>query len=295
MIDAAVRRAFTQAVTSPDEHDLPLAAALLGHLEYHRVDPAPALARLARLGEVASAHLERVGPLASAPDQLDVLNTLLFEDEGFTGNVARYEDPRNSFLADVVERRTGIPISLAVVYLDVARRAGLRMEGINFPGHFLVRFHPAAPDPGAARDLIVDPFHQGAILSEADCRQLLRKHVGDEAAFDRRLLAPAGKHAILVRMLQNLKRLYVSMRSFPQARAAVDLLLDLEPVNSTELRDRGLLSYHLQDFHAALRDLEGYFRVMPKAPADADDEERQEHEQVWEHLKTLRRRVAELN
>jgi regulator of sirC expression with transglutaminase-like and TPR domain len=295
VIDQDLRQAFMQAATSPEDGDLPRAALLLGRLEYRTLDPTPYLDQLTRLGAVATARLERLGPLRAAHTELDVLNTLLYEDEGFTGNVARYEDPRNSFLSDVLDRRTGIPISLAVVYLDVGRRAGLRLEGINFPGHFLVRYRPGSRNPDAPRELIVDPFHDGALLSETDCRQLLRKHLGDEATFDRRLLAPAGKPQILVRMLHNLKRLYVSMRSFPQARAVVDLLLDLDPLNPTELRDRGLLSYHLQDFQAALRDLEAYFRAVPKASADADEEQRQEHEQVWEHLKTLRRRVASLN
>jgi regulator of sirC expression with transglutaminase-like and TPR domain len=294
-MDDVARRAFLDAATSPDDGDLPRAAILLGRLEYRDVDPGPTLARLTQWGALAAARLDRLGPLATAQQQLEVLNTLLYEDEGFTGNAARYEDPRNSFLADVVERRTGIPISLAVVYLEVGRRAGLLLEGVNFPVHFLVRFRPAPHTANAPRELIVDPFNGGAILSESDCRQILRNHLGDDAAFDRQLLAPAAKEQILLRMLQNLKRLYVSMRSFPQARAVVDLLIGLNPTAATELRDRGLLSYHLQDFQAALEDLEAYFRAVPKAPPEADDDLRQEHEQVWEHLKTLRRRVAGLN
>lgn len=295
MIDEEVRRTFLDAANSRDDGDLPRAALLLGRLEYRTLDISPYLGRLTRLGALLTVRLERLGPLASAQAQLDALNALLYEDEGFTGNVARYEDPRNSFLGDVLDRKTGIPISLAVIYLEVGRRAGMFLEGINFPGHFLVRFRPGSPDPEGPRELIVDPFHEGSVLSEADCRQLLLQHLGDDATFDRGMLASAGKRGILMRMLTNLKRLYVNMRSFPQARDAVDLLLALDPVNLGELRDRGLLSYHLHDFRAGLRDLEAYLRVVPKAPADADDESRQEHEQVWEHLKTLRRRVAGLN
>lgn len=295
MIDRDTRRAFLEAANSRNDGDLPLAATLLGHLEYRTLDPAPTLGRLTRLGALLTVRLERLGPLAPAQSQLDEVNTLLYEDEGFTGNVARYDDPRNSFLGDVLERKTGIPISLAVIYLDVGRRAGLLLEGVNFPGHFLVRFRPGSPDPEGPRELIVDPFNNGMVLSEADCRQLLVQQIGDEATFDRGMLAPAGKRDILVRMLTNLKRLYVNMRSFPQARETVDLLLALDPVNLAELRDRGLLSYHLQDFPAGLRDLEAYLRIVPKVPPDADSEMRDEHEQVWEHLKTLRRRVAGLN
>ena len=149
------------------------------------------------------------------------------------------------------------------VYLEIGRRAGLRLEGVNFPGHFLVR----APGRAGREDLIVDPFHAGALLSEVDCRHLLREHVGDEAAFDRALLATATRQHIVVRMLVNLKRLYVRMRSFPQARAIADLLLAVDPSALSELRDRGLLAYHMEDFAAALRDLEAYLRLMPRGEA----------------------------
>jgi regulator of sirC expression with transglutaminase-like and TPR domain len=151
------------------------------------------------------------------------------------------------------------------------------------------------------------------LLSETDCRELLRQHVGDAAAFDRSLLQPATRHQIVVRMLVNLKRLYVRMRSFPQARFISDLLLAVDPSAIVELRDRGLLAYHLQDFASALRDLEAYLRLLPKhstgsadsettyhADDDADDDvgsakSGSEHEQIWEHVKTLRKRVAGFN
>jgi regulator of sirC expression with transglutaminase-like and TPR domain len=192
-----------------------------------------------------------------------------------------------------------------VVYLEIGRRAGLRLEGVNFPGHFLVR--APAELVGPADDLIIDPFHSGALLSEVDCRHLLRQHVGDEAAFDRRLLATATRQQIVVRMLVNLKRLYVRMRSFPQARAIADLLLAVDPSALSELRDRGLLAYHMEDFGAALKDLETYLRLMPRSEAaeldaleasgdsDGDEEPASESAQIWEHVKTLRRRVAGFN
>ena len=121
----------------------------------------------------------------------------------------------NSFLNQVLDRRTGIPITLAVVYIEVARRAGIRVDGVNFPGHFLLRF-PCGPEEDHRSAVFVDPFHGGSILSEADCRSLLRRHAGDSVDFGPGLLAPATKQQILVRMLGNLKRLYVRMRSFPR-------------------------------------------------------------------------------
>jgi regulator of sirC expression with transglutaminase-like and TPR domain len=230
------------------------------------------------------------GPLAG---RVDTINRYLFTELGFYGNREQYEDPRNSCLNEVLDRRTGIPISLALVYIEVARRAGLRAEGINFPGHFLVRvlhdLHTDDPDEG----LIVDPFHGGAILNEPDCRALLHRHMGEDAAFEPQLLARATRRHILVRMLLNLKRIYVRWRSFPQARMITDLLLAISPSAMSELRDRGLLAYHMNDFPAALKDLEEYLKHSRLV--DVDEDQRKENEQVWEHVKALRRRVASLN
>ena len=107
---------------------------------------------------------------------IKAFNEYLFAERGFNGNQERYDDPRNSCLNEVLDRRTGIPITLSLVYMEVGRRAGLRVDGVNFPGHFLVRC-PEVGGRGRA-GLIVDPFHGGALLSEHDCRVLLEKHVG---------------------------------------------------------------------------------------------------------------------
>lgn len=293
-----------RALNEPGQALAPAALAIAG-VEYPALDAAPYLLRLERMGEAAAGRLQRHEG-APAAVLIATLNAYLYEELGFSGNRDHYDDPRNSFLNEVLDRRLGIPISLAVVYLEIGRRAGLRLEGVNFPGHFLVRA-PAAP--GEMEDVIVDPFHTGALLSEVDCRHLLRQHVGEEAAFDHALLATATRQHIVVRMLVNLKRLYVRMRSFPQARAISDLLLAVDPSALAELRDRGLLAYHMEDFAAALKDLEAYLRLMPRGgPADAeqdietggdgeneDGEAASESAQIWEHVKTLRRRVAGFN
>jgi regulator of sirC expression with transglutaminase-like and TPR domain len=303
-----------QAMNTPGE-DLAPAALAIARVEYPSLHTAPYIELLDRMGEEAAA---RIGPPGRSPfeDAVRAFNEYFYDEQGFSGNRERYDDPRNSFLNEVLNRRTGIPISLAVVYLEVARRAGLRVAGVNFPGHFLLRAPHAATRttlaPSGTHDdlLIVDPFHKGAFLSEVDCRELLRQHVGDSAAFDHALLEPATRHQIVVRMLVNLKRLYVRMRSFPQARFISGLLLTVDPSAIVELRDRGLLAYHLQDFAGALRDLEAYLRLLPKPkvstddpnPLASDDEDGErtdspdsEHEQIWEHVKTLRKRVAGFN
>jgi regulator of sirC expression with transglutaminase-like and TPR domain len=293
-----------KAMNAPG-HELAPAALAIARVEYPSLDSAPYVAALDRMGQEAAARMRQV-----SGDSLRAFNEYLYDEQGFAGNRERYDDPRNSFINEVLDRRIGIPISLAVVYLEVARRAGLHVDGINFPGHFLLRARDPVIRDAASEVVIIDPFHGGALLSEYDCRQLLRQHVGDEAAFDTALLAPATRHEIVVRMLVNLKRLYVRMRSFPQARVISSLLLGIDPAAISELRDRGLLAYHLEDFPAALRDLEEYLRLAPKSsePAEHDliadpDEEGDDGEsrpeddasQIWEHVKTLRKRVAGFN
>lgn len=273
--------------------DLAAPAFLVARIEYPRLDPAPYLNRLEHMGDAAF-HFVAKDPGHDAPlgARIDAVNRFLFGELGFAGNREQFDDPRNSCLNNVMDRKKGIPITIALIYIEVSRRAGVRAEGINFPGHFLVRclqdLHTDDPNDG----LIVDPFHGGAILNEAECRRLLQPHM-NEAAFEPSLLARASRRQILVRMLLNLKKLYVKMHSFPQARATTDALLALQPASLADLRDRGLLAYHMNDFSHALRDLEEYLKVARLA--EQDDDQRKETEQVWEHVKTLRRRVAQLN
>ena len=300
-----VARELGQAMKAPGE-DLVAAALAIARIEYPALEPARYIDRLDRMGEEARTRLKS-SPVRTSEGAISVFNEYLYDEQGFSGNLHKYDDTRNSFLNEVLDRRTGIPISLAVVYLEVARRAGLRVSGVNFPGHFLLRAAGPAADagPGSSGEpfRIIDPFHGGARLSERDCRELLRQHVGDSPAFDERLLQPATRNDIIVRMLVNLKRLYVRMRSYPQARFVSDLLLTIDPSAFTELRDRGLLAYHLEDFAAALRDLEAYLRLIPKHTSMAeephvsgdDDEERTDDAQIWEYVKSLRKRVAGFN
>ncbi len=270
------------------------AALVIARIEYPRLDAEPYLVTLDRMGDAARRWIDRAteeGGGRSTLDCIKAFNGYLFEEQRFVGNRERYEDPRNSCINEVLDRRTGIPITLSLIYMEVGRRAGLQVDGVNFPGHFLVRCPEVGGRGGSG--LIVDPFHGGALLSEHDCRMLLQKHVGTEIAFSRSLLAPATRTQIIVRMLLNLKRLYVHMRSFPQARDVTELLLALTPSALSELRDRGLLAYHLNDVAGALRDLETYLKLSSMGEMDKGAKE--EHEQIWEHVKTLRRRVASLN
>jgi regulator of sirC expression with transglutaminase-like and TPR domain len=291
-----MRRDLLNAITAASNvtgTSLADAAFVVARIEYPRLDPVPYLSRLDAMGNAARLRIERhissTGD-ASLMSCVTALNAYLFEEQRFVGNSERYEDPRNSCLNEVLERRTGIPITLSLLYMEVAQRAGLQVDGVNFPGHFLVRCRGAGSTmPG----IIIDPFHGGALLSEHDCRRLLQQHVGSDVSFNTSLLTPATRSQIIVRMLLNLKRIYVHMRSFPQAREVTEMLLALSPSALNELRDRGLIAYHLNDLTSALRDLQTYLKLS--SVGDLDDEARQEHQQLWEHVKTLRRRVAALN
>ncbi len=299
MLSEQLVHGFSLAARSPDP-DLAVAALMIARLEYPKLDAGPYLDELDALGREASRRVADapVRP-ADAPPFVDperyarvmALNDYLFGELRFAGNAVTFEDPRNSFLNQVLERRTGLPIALALLYIEVARRAGVRVEGVNFPGRFLLRA-PAPRVGGEGRDLIIDAFNGGALLSEEACRSLVLEHGGDEA-FEARMRRHATKPEILARMLVNLKRLYVKMHSFPQARDVTELLLAVDPTATHELRDRGLLAYHLRDFSSALRDLQTY---LLHATTDAGDEDaREDHAQIWEHVKALRRRVASLN
>jgi len=308
MISEQLVQTFTRLALSPDP-DLAVAALMIARVEYPRLDAGPYLDELDALGREAARRVAAAPPVADdTPAHVDpdafarvrALNDYLFREQRFVGNDVQYEDPRNSFLNEVLDRRTGIPITLALVYMEVARRAGVVVEGINFPGHFLVRCpvrrglaYRGRSERHGYRDLIIDAHHGGALLSEDACRQLLRRHVGEDAVWNAHLAGRATKPQILARMLLNLKRVYVRMYSFPQARDATELLLAVDPSAKNELRDRGLLAYHLNDFSGALRDLQAYLQLG--STGGLDEQEREEQAQIWEHVKSLRRRVASLN
>lgn len=300
MLSDELVRTFLAAANSPDS-DLAEAALVMARLAYPNLDASAYVARLDALGREAR---ERVSAATTTdleiPPHVDpavftritALNAFLFEDERFVGNDSQYDDPRNSFLNEVLDRRTGIPITLALVYIEVARRAGLDVEGVNFPGHFLVRCR-GVQGTRYSRDLIIDAHHGGALLTESMCRELLSRHTGEDAMWDSRIMAHATKLQILTRMLLNLKRAYVRLYSFQQARDITELLLAVDPSAVTERRDRGLLAYHLNDLPSALRDLQTYLQLSKGA--ELDEDERDEHAKIWEHVKNLRRRVASFN
>lgn len=275
---AEARARFAALVKRPEaEIGLAEAALLIAAEEYPDLDVPAYLALLAGMGEEAR---RRAAGTRSAASALETLNRYLFDDLGFAGNAEDYYDPRNSYLNEVLDRRTGIPISLSAVYMTVARHGGLPVRGVGFPGHFLVKLE------GEDREIVLDPFNRGAILTEADCQRLLDRATEGKVRFSRDFLEVAGTRAILARMLGNLKGIYSTNREFAKALSCVERLLLLAPDAPREIRDRGLLLAQGQRTAEAIQALARYLSLSPP-PEDAA--------KVREQLRTLRMQQALLN
>jgi regulator of sirC expression with transglutaminase-like and TPR domain len=244
--EPAARRQFADLMAGPDDQvDLAQAALLIACEEYPDLDVERYLRRVDDLARVVTARLDDDrGPLSA----VRALNGLLFDEEGFRGNLEDYYDPRNSFLNDVLDRRTGIPITLSTLYIEVGRRAGLSVDGVGLPGHFVVR----------VGGTLVDPFHSGAVLSEQDCQKRLDRIYGGRLRLDDSMLAACERKTILARTLRNLKAIYTKAGDFIRALNTVELLLRVEPGSLEEMRDRGMLHASLDCYALAAGELEEY-------------------------------------
>lgn len=195
--------------------------------------------------------------------KMQAINRHLFDELGYAGNHEEYYDPRNSYLNEVFERRLGNPVSLAMVQMEVARRVGVPLDGVSFPGHFLVRL---PIDDGV---LVMDPFNRGRPLDEDELRQRARPHLGGEMPDDEALyqiLNPASHRAILMRMLRNLHGVYTERDDWERAVRSADRILKLSPDNIDALRDRGLGYLRIGHRHGARHDLARYLQLNPDAP-----------------------------
>jgi regulator of sirC expression with transglutaminase-like and TPR domain len=249
---------FLELLEPEREPELDLAALMFARaVEYPALDVD---AYLARLDGMAAELRPRISPEESPGRVVARINEYLFGEQGFRGNELDYYDPRNSYLNEVLDRRLGIPITLSIVYLAVARRLGIRLEGVSMPGHFLLRY----PDP--AESLLIDAFNRGAIISEEECRVRLRGTYGDALPLTPDMLRPVGFRAILFRMLGNLKAIYTRREEFDRAAHIVDLMRTIDQDAIDEYRDIGLLYFRMGRFKVARGELEFYLRKRPDAP-----------------------------
>jgi regulator of sirC expression with transglutaminase-like and TPR domain len=216
---------------------------------------------------LAQSHAEHLRPEIEAieawPLKMAAINRHLFEELGYSGNHDEYYDPRNSYLNEVFERRLGNPITLAMVQMEVARRLGVPLDGVSFPGHFLVRL---PVDDGL---LVMDPFNGGRPLGVDELRERAKPHLGGDIPDDNALLHildPASHRAILIRILRNLHGVYAERDEWDRAARSADRVLKLAPDQPEALRDRGLAYLHMQHRHGARHDLSRYLQLAPEAP-----------------------------
>jgi regulator of sirC expression with transglutaminase-like and TPR domain len=257
---AANRARFARLIAQP-EADIDLALGALTIAADGRPD-VEAGATLAALDELAERVRIRLDVGDAETHIIDRLQDVLFRESGFRGpTAAEYHDPRASLLDVVVARRVGLPISLAIIELDVAWRIGLGLVGIGLPGHFIV---------GAPGGVLLDPAANGRRLTPDDCQALLRRSIGEGILFHQGMLRPNGKREILARVLRNLRSAHLAARDWPAALGAVELLATIEPTDPEHGRDRGLLLGRIGRFNEAIVALDRYLQERPDSHDEAD-------------------------
>lgn len=282
------RQAFIALIAEDDAHlDLARAALLIAAEEYPTLDIDLYLERLEELAEHVRQRLgisEQEQPTSQTGHYLavlDTMNTILFDQERFRGNRIDYYNPQNSFLNRVLERRLGIPLTLSLVYMEVGKRLGVPIEGIGMPFHFMVRC--VLPEADA---LYIDPYEKGKFLSALDCRRRLGQIFKNEEDFDEKWLEPLPPKQILVRMLANLKQIYIHKGDFERALLASDRILLLNPQLATERRDRGIIHFRLKYYARAIRDLSSYLELAPQA---------EDLEEIRKQIQVIRQLLAMMN
>lgn len=269
---------FRQAVDRAEtDIDLGKAALTIATSDYPDLD---INAYLSRIDALATAVAARLGAEADVYRSIAALNFVLFQEQAFRGNREHYFDPRNSFLNEVLDRKTGIPISLSILYIEVAHRIGLSLQGVGFPGHFLVKY------PADNEEIVVDPFNRGEILSQQNLETMLYRLYGGKIVYEPHLLEAISKKQILKRMLNNLKIIYLRQNDFIKGLSIVERLMVLDPVSGEDIRDRGLIYLQLECFKQALEDLESYLRLAPHA---------EDAPAIRQQVKVLTRQVAQIH
>lgn len=273
-----LKAAFAPFVAAGDRCDIARAALVIARIGYPDLDPEPSLQALDALADGARRSF-RSG--RSAPEAASAIARYLFQECGFHGNTTEYYDPRNSFLNDVLDRRTGIPISLSVVLLETAARLGVPIEGVGFPGHFLVRV------AGTASPILLDPFYGGREIAHEELLERLRAFYASGGGHHsggnlQRVLPQAlqsiGPTGILGRMLGNLLHVYLERDQHESALDTVDLMLELDPDAAEQIRVRALLYEQLECFSSALVDCHRYLALAPSGP---------HAEEIREHIAQL--------
>ncbi|MEC4984404.1 MAG: SirB1 family protein [Oscillatoria sp. PMC 1068.18] len=255
------RENFTREINQPETQiDLAKAALYIAQEEYLDLDPEEYLNALDTMAKEVRKRL----PDTSYPMKIiQTINSYLYDDLGFQGNSDDYYSPQNSFLNEVIDNRAGIPITLSLVYLEIAKRIDFPMVGIGMPGHFIIR--PEFENAG----IFVDPFEGGEILFEQDCEERLSEIYQQPVKLEPIFVEPVTGKQFIARMLTNLKFIYLNQQELGKGLGIVERLLLLFPEHPIELRDRGLLNYQLNGYTNAAEDFQKYLELLP----DAEDAE----------------------
>lgn len=256
-LSPAGQRFYQEVQKAEGRIDLAAAALYIAQEDYWDMAPGEYLEKLDSMAKEVRSRL----PAGRYPLKvIQVINDYLFGELKFSGNAQDYYDPDNSCLNCVIDRRLGIPITLSLVYLEIARRIQFPMVGVGMPGHFLVR--PIVDD----MEVFVDPFNKGEVMFLADCQERFRQQYGTGIEWKDEFVSGVTPKVFLMRMLLNLKMVYLNLESFKKAVATLDKLLILMPQQPQHMRDRGLLHYELQNYDLAQQDLREYLRSHPRAP-----------------------------
>jgi regulator of sirC expression with transglutaminase-like and TPR domain len=256
--------------------DLARAALAIARWEYPDLDLEAYLDRLDALARGVDGERRSADPVG----RLHRLREYLFVEQGFTGNREDFLDPRNSFLNDVLDRRTGIPITLSLVLMEVGKRLGLAVEGIGLPGHFIAgaRFGDS--------QILLDCFNGGALLTPEGCEELVGRAIGQDVTLKPEDFAPVSATRLLVRMLVNLKAVYWKREDWERVVGAIDRILVVDPRAGEEWRDRGIAWHKLGEVRRGVADWERYLTEFPNAA---------DHEDVKGYLRKARQKLARLN
>jgi regulator of sirC expression with transglutaminase-like and TPR domain len=258
--------------------DLVRSALTIARTEYPDLDIEPYVARIDELARRAAARISDTGDAAQT---IAALSHTLFDEAGLRGNREDYYDPRNSFLNDVLDRGLGIPITLALIYMEVGRRLGFPLFGVGMPGHFLLKHYDID-----GRETLVDCFNGGDILSPQDCQRRLDEIYSGQMTLRPEFLFAVSRRQILTRILNNLKTVHLSTRNFRKVLSLVDLLLVIYPRSPEDVKQRALLRHSLGLTAGAVEDLEQYLKMSPDA-SDADE--------IRQTALSLRRMLALMN
>ena len=255
---------FEALVSKPDEAlDIARIALALATDAYPTLDPGIYLAWLDATAEAIADAAELSMPL---PERLAMLDRQLFEVEGFSGNKDDYFDPRNSYLNDVIDRRTGIPITVSVVYLEVGWRLGLPLVPVSFPAHFLV-----ASTVGTR--VFIDPFNRGARIPAAELVARLAPMAGGTGQARQilpRVTTPASRREVAMRMLRNLRQIYARRKDNNRLLVVANRMVALDPKDPVAVRERGHVLAEMECYQAAYHDYQHYLRLAPLAADGAD-------------------------